>query len=124
MNTLYQDLRYSARLLWNKRGYSIGLILTLALGICALTSVFSVVNAVLLKPYGPVNTDRWAYLWEHRLKSQSMNQISVSMPNFSDWKRDSTSVFSRRGGLDPVELYRFRRGRQQSGARSGSGYLA
>jgi predicted permease len=94
MNTLLQDLRYSARLLWNKRGYSIGLILTLALGICALTSVFSVVNAVLLKPYGPVNTDRWVYLWEHRLKSKSMNQISVSMPNFRDWKRDSGSVFS------------------------------
>jgi len=94
MNTLLQDLRYSARLLWNKRGYSIGLILTLALGICALASVFSVVNAVLLKPYGPVNTDRWVYLWEHRLKSQSMNQLSVSMPNFRDWKRDSASVFS------------------------------
>jgi putative ABC transport system permease protein len=94
MNTLHQDLRYSARLLWNKPGYSIGLILTLALGICALTSVFSVVNAVLLKPYGPVNTDRWVYLWEHRLKSQSMNQISVSMPNFLDWKSDSTAVFS------------------------------
>jgi|HubBroStandDraft_6_1064221.scaffolds.fasta_scaffold09416_2 putative ABC transport system permease protein len=94
MNTLLQDLRYSTRLLWNKRGYSLGLILTLALGICALTSVFSVVNAVLLKPYGPVKTDRWVYLWEHRLKSQSMNQISVSMPNFRDWKRDSGSVFS------------------------------
>jgi putative ABC transport system permease protein len=94
MNTLLQDLRYSARLLWNKPGYSMGLILTLALGICALTSVFSVVNAVLLKPYGPINTDRWVYLWEHRLKSQSMNQISVSMPNFRDWKRDSASVFS------------------------------
>src|SRR5580704_7502419 len=94
MNTLLQDLRYSTRLLWNKRGYSLGLILTLALGICALTSVFSVVNAVLLKPYGPVKTDRWVYLWEHRLKSQSMNQISVSMPNFRDWKRDSVSVFS------------------------------
>src|SRR5580693_1296676 len=94
MDTLLQDLRYSARLLWKRRGYSLVVILTLALGIGAVTSVFSVVNAVLLKPYGPVNTDRWVYLWEHRLKSQSMNQISVSMPNFLDWKSDSTAVFS------------------------------
>ena len=94
MDTLLQDLRYSARLLWKKRGYSIVVILTLALGIGAVTSVFSVVNAVLLKPYGPVNTDQWVYLWEHRTNSQSLNQISVSIPNFRDWKRDSGSVFS------------------------------
>jgi len=94
MDTLLQDLRYSARLLWKKRGYSIVVILTLALGIGAVTSVFSVVDAVLLKPYGPVNTDQWVYLWEHRMNSQSLNQISVSIPNFRDWKRDSASVFS------------------------------
>ena len=94
MDTLLQDLRYSARLLWKKRGYSIVVILTLALGIGAVTSVFSVVNAVLLKPYGPVNTDQWVYLWEHRTNSQSLNQISVSIPNFRDWKQDSASVFS------------------------------
>jgi len=94
MDTLLQDLRYSARLLWKKRGYSLVVILTLALGIGAVTSVFSVVDAVLLKPYGPVNTDQWVYLWEHRMNSQSLNQISVSIPNFRDWKRDSASVFS------------------------------
>ncbi len=94
MDTLLQDLRYSARLLWKKRGYSMVVILTLALGIGAVTSVFSVVDAVLLKPYGPVNTDQWVYLWEHRMNSQSLNQISVSIPNFRDWKRDSASVFS------------------------------
>src|SRR5580700_5899693 len=94
MDNLLQDLRYSARLLWKKRGYSIVVILTLALGIGAVTSVFSVVDAVLLKPYGPVNTDQWVYLWEHHTNSQSLNQISVSIPNFRDWKRDSASVFS------------------------------
>ena len=94
MDNLLQDLRYSARLLWKKRGYSIVVILTLALGIGAVTSVFSVVDAVLLKPYGPVNTDQWVYLWERRTNSQSLNQISVSIPNFRDWKRDSASVFS------------------------------
>jgi hypothetical protein len=48
MSTLLQDLRYSARLLWSKRAYSITVILMLALGIGAFTSVFSLANAVLL----------------------------------------------------------------------------
>jgi putative ABC transport system permease protein len=94
MDTLLQDLRYSARLLRKKPGYSLVVILTLALGIGAVTSVFSVFNAALLKPYGPVNTTQWVYLWEHRTNSESLNQISVSMPNFRDWKQDSVSAFS------------------------------
>ena len=94
MDNFLQDVRYGGRLLWNKRGYSLVTILTLALGIGAVTSVFSVVSAVLLKPYGPVNADQWVYLWEHRTNSQSLTQISVSIPNFRDWKRDSASTFS------------------------------
>jgi putative ABC transport system permease protein len=94
MSTLLQDVRYSARLLRNKRAYSITVILMLALGIGGFTSVFSVADAVLLKPYGPVKTDQWVYLWEHRTKSASLNQISVSMANFRDWKSESSSSFS------------------------------
>ena len=82
VSTLLQDLRYSMRLLWNKRTYSITVVLMLGLGIGAFTSVFAVANAVLLKSYGPVKTDQWVYLWEHRTKSASLNQISVSMANF------------------------------------------
>jgi putative ABC transport system permease protein len=63
VNTLLQDLRYSARLLWKRRGYGIVVVLTLVVGIGALTSVFSVVNAVFLKPYGPIDANRWVYLW-------------------------------------------------------------
>jgi putative ABC transport system permease protein len=94
MDNFLHDVRYSTRLLWNNRGYSLVVVLTLALGIGAVTSVFSVVSAVLIKPYGPVNTDQWVYLWEHRTNSQALNQISVSIPNFRDWKRDSASAFS------------------------------
>jgi len=94
MSTLLQDLRYSVRLLWNKRAYSITVILMLALGIGVFTSVFSVANAVLLKSYGPVKTDQWVYLWEHRTKTSSLNQISVSMANFRDWRSECTSSFS------------------------------
>lgn len=70
------------------------IVLTLALSISALTSVVSVVDAVLLKPYGPLETNRWVYLWEHRLNSDRARPISVSPANFLDWKKQSAAVFS------------------------------
>ena len=94
MENFTQDLRYSLRLLRKKPGYTAVLLLTLALGIAAVTSVFSLVNAVLLRPYGPIETDRWVYLWEHRTKSQSLNQISASIPNYRDWKSGTSDIFS------------------------------
>ena len=94
MENLVRDVRYSARLLRKKPGYTAVVVLTLALGIAAVTSVFSIGNAVLLQPYGPMDTDRWVYVWEHRAKSQSLNQISASMPNYRDWKENSGSVFA------------------------------
>jgi hypothetical protein len=94
VDNFLQAVHYSARLLWNKRGYSLVVILTLALGIGSVTSVFSVVSAVLIKPYGRVNTDQCVYLWEHRRHSQTLNRISVSVPNYRDRKQDSASVFS------------------------------
>ena len=88
------NLRNRLRILTRNRWHSATIMLILALSIGALTSVVSVVSAVLLKPYGPVATDRWVYLWEHRLNSDRARQISASVPNFLDWKRESAGVFS------------------------------
>ncbi len=93
-NNLMMDFRISARILARNRWQSALIVLTLALSISALTSVVSVVSAVLLKPYGPVQADRWVYLWEHPLHSDTGQQISVSVPNFLDWKQQSSAVFS------------------------------
>jgi putative ABC transport system permease protein len=65
-------------------------VLTLALGIGANTAIFSVVNAVLLEPYPHIETDRWVYLWE-RPRLEGLRQVSVSVPNYRDWKRQSQS---------------------------------
>lgn len=93
-NGILQDLQYGARVLRNKSAYSIVAIVMLAFGIGSATAVFSVVNAVLLKPFGPVDTDQWVYLWEQRLHSQTPAQLSVSIPNFRDWNKGSAAVFS------------------------------
>src|SRR6202050_5613076 len=87
---ILRDLKVSGRILIRNRWQSAVIVLTLALSISALTSVVSVVSAVLLKSYGPVQTDEWVYLWEHRVNSDKGQQLSVSIPNFLDWKQESS----------------------------------
>src|SRR5262249_46077324 len=63
METLWQDLRHSARLLWKKPGFTVAVVLTLSLGIGANTAIFSVVNAVLLRPFPYQDSKQLAILW-------------------------------------------------------------
>src|SRR5262249_46155222 len=63
MNNLLIDLRYGLRVLSANRSFTAVVILTLALGIGANTAIFSVVNAVLLRPLPFRDPDRLAMLW-------------------------------------------------------------
>lgn len=94
MKGVLRELRISARIIARNRLQNIVVVLTLGLAISALTSVFSVVSAVMLKPYGALETDRWVYLWEQRLNDRDARLISVSVPNFVDWKRQTSAIFS------------------------------
>src|SRR5688572_12158287 len=87
MNTLLQDLRYGLRMLLKNPGVSIVAIITLALGIGANTAIFSVVNAVLLKPLTYHDPDRLVSLWE---SVPVHGRWRASPANFHDWKKQNT----------------------------------
>src|SRR5678816_2676967 len=70
MNTLLQDIRYAIRALRRSAGLTIVIVASLAIGIGANTAVFSVVNALLLKPLPYPDAERLAVLW---LRSPGIN---------------------------------------------------
>lgn len=90
METLWKDVRYSFRLLLKKPGFAAVVILTLALGIGANTAVFTVINAVLLRPLPYPQSDRIAFVWESRLTDPAMED-SLSPHNFTDIRSRSRS---------------------------------
>ena len=87
---LYRDIRYAIRNFRLKPGFTLGVVLVLALGIGANTAIFTVVNAVLLQPLPYPESQRLVRLYER--SSVSENQFDfVSAANFLDWQRDAKS---------------------------------
>src|SRR5688572_12120807 len=93
MEKLLQDLRFALRSLGRQPGFALTAVMTLALGIGATTAIFSVVNAVMLRPLPFERADRIVALQNFWTERATLAQ-SVSAPDFHDWKAQSTSFES------------------------------
>lgn len=88
VETFINDIKFGARMLRKNLGFTIVAVLTLAIGIGANTAIFSVVNAVLLRPLQYPNAERIVAIQELNEKG---SRVQVTAANFLDWRAQNTS---------------------------------
>src|SRR5229473_2277419 len=101
MDSLWKDVRFAARVLWNSPAFTVVALLALVLGIGANTAIFSVVNAVLLRPMPFQDPERLVMVWEASPRTKENNVANPQ--NFAEWRARNRS-FEAMAGYVPFQL--------------------
>ncbi|HEV3199863.1 MAG TPA: ABC transporter permease [Bryobacteraceae bacterium] len=88
LNELLADLRYGLHGLRKEPGFTLAVLMALALGIGANTAIFTVARVALLKPLPYPDSDQIMMVWES-VRERGWDQFPVSVPDFLDWRRDA-----------------------------------
>src|SRR5262249_37882862 len=97
LETLWQDLQFGLRMLWKNPGFSLIAVLALALGIGANPAIFSVVNAILLRPLPYAEPEQLVQIYEANAQ-QNYTRFAFSLANFVDHRDQQT-------GFEQVAAY-------------------
>lgn len=113
LDRAWQDIRFAWRGARRQPGFSLVVILTLALGIGASAAMFSIVDAVVLRPIAFAEPDRLVVLWETN-RERNINRFVGSVANYTDWQKDSKAFAelgafvsrddNRTGGSQPEKI--------------------
>src|SRR5207249_6310449 len=101
MDTLVRDLSYAVRGLRKNLGFAAVSAVTIALGIGACTSIFSVVNAVLLRPLPYADAQRLVTVWGE-LRNRNVHDWPFSPPDYRDLRQQSGELFDDIAGFIPA----------------------
>lgn len=95
--SFFQDIKFAARRLVKEPAFTAVVVVVLALGIGANTTIFTLANAVLFRGLPFEHSDRLMYLSTNEL-ARNRNDIEVSYPDFRDWRAEA-KTFKGLGGF-------------------------
>src|SRR5882762_846229 len=98
VETSWQDLRFSTRMLRKSSGFTAVAVLTLALGIGASTIIFSIIHAVLLTPLPYRDSDRLVVIYDREARATGLSKLMDSYQDFEAY-RDHSQSFDRVAGM-------------------------
>lgn len=103
MHTIWQDIRYGARMLLKQPGFTLVAMITLALGIGANTAIFSVVNGVLLRPLPFTDSENLVMVWNKGAEAAGGDRTPLAVADLLDW-RDQNKSFESIGAFQYATL--------------------